>query len=235
MAPQPQDVRRRAGRVEDHEVAPAVPQEARFGQQIVHLVGAVCGRTEDFGVELEPAGLAVLRVQVHHADDDIRAVGAALGIGDQLLVVDRQEMQAGGLLGRQSLFSGDYTGSDFRPNEYTDYVLVPFAQEFGFVGVAVLFLLYGLLLVRSVLAAWHARDPFGGFLAAGVVVLLTIHIVINVGMTIGILPVIGIPLCGRLSSNCPRYTSLRDLSNRKKSGVQAAWYAFATSCVSSYR
>src|SRR5687768_8087194 len=70
---QAQDMRRGPLRVEHHEVAGAVPQEALVGQQVVHLVRAVRGKAEHVEIELQPAGLGVVRVEVHHGEDRVVA------------------------------------------------------------------------------------------------------------------------------------------------------------------
>ncbi|MGR4065644.1 MAG: rod shape-determining protein RodA [Vulcanimicrobiaceae bacterium] len=89
---------------------------------------------------------------------------------------------------------GTQTQMNFVPEHSRDFIFTVLAEEFGFVGTLALVSLYGALLfggIRSVLAA---RDRFGFLLAGGLVAMLTFHIVVNVGMTIGIMPITGIPL-----------------------------------------
>ena len=76
----------------------------------------------------------------------------------------------------------------------TDFIFTVVAEELGFVGGAILLTLFALLIWRVKAIAWHARDPFGASLAAGVGTLLLFQITVNIGMVSGIMPVTGIPL-----------------------------------------
>jgi cell division protein FtsW (lipid II flippase) len=73
-------------------------------------------------------------------------------------------------------------------------VFAVLAQELGFIGALVVFLLFGALIWRVLVSAWRSRDPFGLMFGAGVASLLLFQAFVNVGMVIGILPVTGIPL-----------------------------------------
>ena len=76
----------------------------------------------------------------------------------------------------------------------TDFIFSVIAEESGFRGCAVLLSLYGLLLTRAMHAALVASDLFGRLLAAGVTALLFSHVFVNVAMTIGVIPITGLPL-----------------------------------------
>ncbi len=76
----------------------------------------------------------------------------------------------------------------------TDFIFSVIAEEMGFVGSALLLSLYAVLLIGGMRAAWGARDKLGRLLAAGFVTLLFFHVFVNMGMTIGLMPVTGIPL-----------------------------------------
>lgn len=67
-------------------------------------------------------------------------------------------------------------------------------EELGFIGGAIILLLYLILFYRGVKIAASAKDSFGTLLATGIVSMLTFHVLVNVGMTAGIMPVTGIPL-----------------------------------------
>jgi rod shape determining protein RodA len=69
-----------------------------------------------------------------------------------------------------------------------------FSEEWGYVGALVLLALYAALVLRGLLIAYRAKDRFGSLLAFGIVAIVFWQVVINVGMTSGILPVVGIPL-----------------------------------------
>ncbi|MCA9773083.1 MAG: rod shape-determining protein RodA [Myxococcales bacterium] len=82
----------------------------------------------------------------------------------------------------------------FLPEQHTDFIFSVFAEEWGFVGAALLIALYGALILWGLRVAWLAKDRFGSFCAAGVVAFVFWHVFINIGMVTGILPVVGMPL-----------------------------------------
>lgn len=94
---------------------------------------------------------------------------------------------AGFLHGTQSQLS-------FLPERHTDFAFSVFAEEWGFAGSLVLLGLYLFLVIWGLYIARRAADTFGMMLALGVVVMLFWHIVVNLGMVIGLLPVVGVPL-----------------------------------------
>ncbi len=91
-------------------------------------------------------------------------------------------------------FAGTQNQLNFLPERHTDFIFSVFAEEWGFVGAALLLVVYGFFLHRSFKIASESRDPFGKLLVAGLTTLLGCHIVINVGMTLGLMPVVGLPL-----------------------------------------
>jgi rod shape determining protein RodA len=99
----------------------------------------------------------------------------------------------GGLAGRGWL---DSTQSrlEFLPEPHTDFILSVLAEEFGFVGVAVLLALYAAILLRAMFLASRARDPFGRMLGASLAFLFFVYLLVNAGMISGVLPVVGVPL-----------------------------------------
>jgi rod shape determining protein RodA len=100
---------------------------------------------------------------------------------------------AGGLTGRGYL-QGTQTNLDFVPEQHTDFIFTVVGEELGFAGGAVLLALFAMLLWRALRIALSAKDPFGTFAAAGIAAYLAIQIFINIGMTVGIMPITGIPL-----------------------------------------
>jgi rod shape determining protein RodA len=100
---------------------------------------------------------------------------------------------AGGLTGRGYL-QGTQTNLDYVPAQHTDFIFTVVGEEFGFVGATVLLGLFGLILWRAFRIALLAKDPFGTFVAVGVAAMFALQIFVNVGMTIGIMPITGIPL-----------------------------------------
>jgi rod shape determining protein RodA len=100
---------------------------------------------------------------------------------------------SGGLFGTGYL-KGTQTNLDFVPEQHTDFIFTVIGEEFGFVGAIFVLLLFALLIWRAVRIALLAKDPFGTYLAAGIASMLAIQVFVNVGMTLGIMPITGIPL-----------------------------------------
>lgn len=100
---------------------------------------------------------------------------------------------SGGLIGK-GLFSGSQTNLDFVPEVHTDFIFTAIGEELGFLGSLALLSLFGLFLWRGFRIASQAKDLFGTLLATGVVAMFAFQIFINIGMTIGVSPITGIPL-----------------------------------------
>ena len=100
---------------------------------------------------------------------------------------------SGGLIGK-GLLKGTQTRYDFVPEQKTDFIFCTIGEGFGFTGSIIFLGIYMLLLMRIVLVAERQRSVFSRCYAYGVASVLFFHIVINVCMTIGLAPVIGIPL-----------------------------------------
>jgi rod shape determining protein RodA len=100
---------------------------------------------------------------------------------------------AGGLTGR-GVEEATQTRFDYLPEHATDFVFASLAEQRGFVGAAILLSLYLLLLWRGLRIIPIARDAFSAIVAAGIVFALLFQIFVNVGMTMGIAPITGIPL-----------------------------------------
>jgi rod shape determining protein RodA len=100
---------------------------------------------------------------------------------------------AGGVKGR-GVKGATQTNLNFLPEHATDFVFASIAEQRGFIGVSILLLLYLLVVWRGLKVIAGARDAFSAIAAGGIVVALLFQIFINVGMTIGIAPITGIPL-----------------------------------------
>jgi len=100
---------------------------------------------------------------------------------------------SGGFFGK-GLFKGTQTQFSFIPQQFTDFIFSVGAEEFGFIGSFLLIFLFTLLIYRAVVIAGSARDFHGGLLAIGIAVMIGFHVFVNIGMTLGLLPVVGIPL-----------------------------------------
>jgi len=98
---------------------------------------------------------------------------------------------SGGIWGSSQ---GSQTHLAFLPVPQTDFIFAAFAEEHGFVGALTVLLLYFIVLMRLTQNAQTAPDRAGAFLVMGVVAVLSFHILVNVGMVVGFMPVTGIPL-----------------------------------------
>ncbi len=100
---------------------------------------------------------------------------------------------SGGIVGK-GYISGTQSQLRFLPEQHTDFAFSVFAEEWGFVGCLVLIFFYLGLVLWGLNIARRCNDRFGGLLAMGVTAMLFWHIVINIGMVIGLFPVVGVPL-----------------------------------------
>jgi rod shape determining protein RodA len=101
---------------------------------------------------------------------------------------------AGGGATGTGLFHGTSTNGGFIPNEQNDFIFAAVGEQLGFLGAAVVVGLFGIVAFRMLRAAQRARDSFGRMVCAGALAFLSFSAFENIGMTIGIMPVAGIPL-----------------------------------------
>jgi rod shape determining protein RodA len=119
-------------------------------------------------------------------ETDIRDVGYNLN-------QSKIAIGSGGLLGKGYL-KGTQTKLDFVPEQSTDFIFCTVGEEWGFIGTAIVLLLYTGLLIRILYLAERQRSQFARIYGYGVASILFFHFAINISMTIGLFPVIGIPL-----------------------------------------
>ena len=100
---------------------------------------------------------------------------------------------SGGMQGKGWL-KGTQAHLDFVPERTTDFIFSVYAEEFGLVGTAVLLTLYAVLIGRGLMIASQAQSLFARLLAASMTMSLFTYAFVNIGMVIGILPVVGVPL-----------------------------------------
>ncbi len=100
---------------------------------------------------------------------------------------------SGGLWGKGFL-QGTQTQLKFLPEQHTDFIFSAFAEEWGFIGTMSLMLLFLALILWGLQIAYKAKDLSGKLISLGVTVIISSQVIINIGMVIGILPVVGIPL-----------------------------------------
>lgn len=99
-----------------------------------------------------------------------------------------------GMVSGKGFLLGTQNTLDFLPEQHTDFIFSVLAEEWGFVGAAAVLLLFLLLITWGLQVAQRSRDPFGTILAVGVTIMLATQVVINIGMVMGLLPVVGVTL-----------------------------------------
>ncbi|WP_154222142.1 rod shape-determining protein RodA [Marinicella rhabdoformis] len=89
---------------------------------------------------------------------------------------------------------GSQTQLDFLPEHSTDFILSVLSEEFGFIGVTILFLLYTLIIMRCLFIASQAKNTYNRLICGALTLILFVYITINAGMISGVFPVVGVPL-----------------------------------------
>jgi rod shape determining protein RodA len=100
---------------------------------------------------------------------------------------------SGGFFGK-GLFKSTQVRLNFLPAHHTDFIFSVIGEELGFLGGVAVLAIYAVILWRCLQAASSAKDSFGQLVAAGVASMILIHVLINIGMTMSLMPVTGIPL-----------------------------------------
>jgi rod shape determining protein RodA len=100
---------------------------------------------------------------------------------------------SGGLYGH-GLFHGPLTAGNFVPEQHTDFIFSVAGEELGFAGAAVIIALLAVVFLRALRISAQAEDQFGMLVAAGIAIWFAVQSFVNIGMTIGIMPVTGLPL-----------------------------------------
>ena len=100
---------------------------------------------------------------------------------------------SGGVFGR-GFMKGTQTKLDYLPERHTDFIYSVVSEELGFVGSIMVLLLFSLIIVRGFMVAYKARNPFNSYVAAGLTGAVAFQTLVNIGMTVGLMPVTGVPL-----------------------------------------
>ena len=100
---------------------------------------------------------------------------------------------SGGLLGK-GLFEGSQTNLQFVPVQSSDFIFTAVGEQFGFVGSVVVLALFAVLLFRLLVIALNARSRFSYLVVTGIAAMLAFHVFVNIGMTVRVMPVTGLPL-----------------------------------------
>ena len=122
-----------------------------------------------------------------------RAENKGKNISEYNVIQSKIAIGSGGLVGKGYL-KGTQTRYDFVPEQRTDFIFCTIGEGFGFVGSIIFLGIYAFLLFRIIIVAERQRSTFSRVYAYGVASVIFIHLLINIGMTIGLAPVIGIPL-----------------------------------------
>jgi rod shape determining protein RodA len=100
---------------------------------------------------------------------------------------------SGGFSGR-GLFQGTQVQLNFLPEHHTDFIYAVIGEELGFVGAFAIIIMYMIILIRTLLISFRAKDLYGSLLVIGISAMWLFHIFENIGMSLGIMPITGIPL-----------------------------------------
>ncbi|MFN4226572.1 MAG: rod shape-determining protein RodA [Candidatus Ratteibacteria bacterium] len=115
-----------------------------------------------------------------------------LGKGYNLLQ-SKITIGSGGLIGK-GFMKGTQTKLAFLPEYHTDFIFCVLAEEFGFIGVIIFVLIYYYFLIKIYEIICLSKNMFGKLISTGIFVMFSAHFIINLGMTLGIFPIVGIPL-----------------------------------------
>jgi rod shape determining protein RodA len=114
------------------------------------------------------------------------------GAGYQI-IQSKVAIGSGGITGK-GFMEGSQTQLRFLPEQHTDFIYAVIGEEFGFFGAIIGLLLFFILLLRGVKIAALVKNRYNSVMAIGIVTIIAFHVTINIGMTVGILPVTGLPL-----------------------------------------
>ena len=115
-----------------------------------------------------------------------------LGAGYNI-IQSKVAIGSGGLIGKGWL-NGTQNQLNFLPERHTDFIFSVIGEEWGFLGIVAVILLYFLIIKRALTIASSTSDMYGRLVASGIAVMFSFQVIINMGMTVGVMPVVGIPL-----------------------------------------
>lgn len=101
---------------------------------------------------------------------------------------------SGGLSGIGMFVDGSWAQLNYVPADWTDFIYAPIGEAFGFIGCFSILIIYLLIILRLLYLAWYTQDRYGKLIIIGVMGMLLFHVFENIGMTIGLMPITGIPL-----------------------------------------
>jgi len=130
--------------------------------------------------------------QVKRLQTFVNPTADTQGAGYQLRQA-RITVGSGGLIGT-GLFNGPQTNGRFVPEQHTDFIFTVAGEELGFLGSGLILFLYLLILMRAFSIARRTNDPFGRLMTTGVIAWFAFQLFENIGMTLGLMPMTGVPL-----------------------------------------
>ncbi len=155
-------------------------------QLIALLVGGTAGVLSVLKLQL------LADYQVARLQSFLNPLADARGAGYNQL---QSELAIGsGQLVGKGWLNGSLTNLDYVPAQSTDFIFTAVGEQFGFLGATVVLVVFGVIVWRLVVIAAASRDRYGALVAVGIAAMFVFHIFVNVGMTVGIMPVTGLPL-----------------------------------------
>ena len=155
-----------------------------FGLAGVAVGGAVAAFRLDF---IEAYQLERLTAFLDAGNPDL-AQGPAFHTRQSLIAI------GSGQFGGKGYLAGTQNTLSYVPENHTDFIFTIVGEEFGFFGAVIILALFAVLLWRGLRIAMMAKDMYGTLVASAIVALLLLQVFVNVGMTVGIMPVTGMPL-----------------------------------------
>jgi rod shape determining protein RodA len=159
-----------------------------FAAAIAAGVGLVAAVLESHGTEWQLIRDYQFRRIFTFLDPDADPLGAGYHITQAKIALG-----SGGLSGR-GLLQGTQARLNFLPEKHTDFILTTLAEEFGFMGATTLLILYALIVAFCIASAISNRDRFGALLTGGIASTFFLLFAVNMGMVMGLMPVVGVPL-----------------------------------------
>lgn len=153
-----------------------------------YIAAEAAGTTD----QVDDTSVLIKRYQMNRllvfVDPDVDPRGAGYNLEQSKIAIGSGELTGKGLR------EGSQSNLNFLPERHTDFIFSVLGEETGFIGASLLLALYLVLLVSSLEVSASSRDLFGSLIAAGIISMWTFQILENVGMTIGLMPITGIPL-----------------------------------------
>ena len=108
--------------------------------------------------------------------------------------MSKMTIGSGGLYGNGMFINGAISQLNYVPADWTDFIYSTIGETWGFIGCVAVLIGYVLILLRMLYLAWYTRDKFGKLIIIGVMGMLLFHVLENIAMTLGLMPITGIPL-----------------------------------------